>query len=301
MDALAHYLVLGSTGRELYVNASGAESLPVDLCWGPVPALEFIRSQDPTDHLSDDVWCQAAALVDIENHELLLFANPMTAVERRSYLDLTRALWLGWTVRWAPNRLGDILDAAGVDRGELITPFTWERADSQEAQLRAAADFLSPATVATLHQPSGNTEVFLSSALLVDVLARGPALVDAPDAQAGATHVTLGRPRAGVHLEVETRALWYWSDDVTIGLDAALRERWPGWMIRDLGLGNDDDSLVVHLELAEDAFRLVETDPDDALRTLVDQLVQSTMVDPDGESKRAALARALTAIGKTEL
>ena len=24
-------------------------------------------------------------------------------------------------------------------------------------------------------------------------------------------------PTAGVHLEVETRALWYWSDDVTLG------------------------------------------------------------------------------------
>ncbi len=301
MDALAHYLILSPAGRELYVNPAGADSLAVDVCWGPVPALEFIRSQDPTDHLSDDVWCQAGALIDIDEQRLLLFSNNMTAVERTAYLHLTRALWLGWTVRWAPNRLGDLIDAAGFEQEGLITAFTWETAVADEARLTPAVDFISPVTVATLHQDSGRTEVFASSALLVDLLARGPALAEDPDARGGSVEVTIGRPRAGVHLEVETRALWYWSDDVTLGLDDALRERWPGWMVRDLGLGSDDDSLAVHVELAEDAFRLVETDPDDALRSLVDELVQSTMADEDGEKKRAALARALTAIGKTEL
>lgn len=299
MDALAHYVILSSVGRELFVNASGADSLPLDLCWGPVAALDFIRTQDPTDHLSDDVWCQAAGLVDIERQSLLLFANGMSAVDRVAYLDLTRALWLGWTVRWAPNRLGDIVDGAGFDREGLITPFTWERAVEHEAKLVPAADFVSPVTVATLHQRSGQTEVFTSAALLVDVLARGPALVESGDARQGSNTVTIGRPMAGFHIEVETQALWYWSDDVTLGLNEALRERWPGWMVRDLGLGTTDDSLEVHVDLAEDAFRLVETDPDDALRALVDQLLIATGLDEAGEQKRAALARALAAIGKT--
>ena len=88
------------------------------------------------------------------------------------------------------------------------------------------------------------------------------------------------------------------SDDSTIGLDTALRERWPGWMVRDLGQGTGDDGLAVHVELAEEALRLVETDPEDALRDLVDQLLRTTVGDEAGDEKRAALARALAAIGK---
>ncbi len=298
MDSLAHYVILSSEGRELYVNPEGAETLLLDLFWGPTAAVEFMRSQDPAQEPSDDVWCQAAGLIDIDRRLLLVFANGLTAVERSAYLDLARALWLGWTVRWAPNRLGDILAAADFAIDGVVTRFSWEQAVEADAALSPALDYVNPVSVVTMHQPSGRTEVFGSSALLVDLLARGPALATSADSQHGSAEVTIGRPRGGAHLEVETRALWYWSDDSTIGLDTALRERWPGWMVRDLGQGTGDDGLAVHVELAEEALRLVETDPEDALRDLVDQLLRTTVGDEAGDEKRAALARALAAIGK---
>ncbi len=287
MDALAQYVIIGADGVELYVNPSGADTLDTDIFWGPDRGLAMIRSQDPTDQWHDEVWCQAAVVVDIAKTSMLIFINEMTVVARTAYLDLLRAAWPGWTVRWANDRLAEVLTLAGVDPATVISPLVW---DGPAAVLEPASDFVAPATVVTVH--TDQTEVFFSTGLLIDVLSRGSELAELAG---GATAATISRPRAGLHLEVDSRTLWFWSDDTTTGLLDALPERWPGWTLRNL---NGDAS--IHVELAEDAIQIIEPDTDDVLADLVDRLVQASVVSPDGDEMRAHLARALAAIGKTE-
>jgi hypothetical protein len=67
----------------------------------------------------DDVWCEGAALMDIDNKVLLLFGGEDIKFDpplRRVYLQLLRSAWSGWGIRWAFEGVVDIADYLGLDR-----------------------------------------------------------------------------------------------------------------------------------------------------------------------------------------
>ncbi|HJW92891.1 MAG TPA: hypothetical protein VJ901_04675 [Thermoanaerobaculia bacterium] len=110
MGQRANLIVIEHGQRTVYYDHWCANRLDDELFWGPEEALHFIRQREPAGDGGwlDEVWCEGAALLDLDRRDLLFFGGEDVLYDvrlRRVHLDLLRRQWDGWTVRWAPEGL----------------------------------------------------------------------------------------------------------------------------------------------------------------------------------------------------
>lgn len=217
MTEWAHYVVVSESGnRSPYEDGWGAVWLEHDILAGPDVVLPFVRSRTPG--LSRDAtWCEAAAVIDLREKDLLFFTTgwgPATNRLRRAYWDLLARAWPGWRVRWAYD---------ATYPGAVGTP------DAPILGVEAVA----PADDRLSDRDSGLTLVTIEAGgcHLVDHIdhpaVEGPALLD--HLKAAPDHVTCGiTVSGGVHLDPPRRTMSWW----TVGAHRVdVAALWPGWRV----------------------------------------------------------------------
>ncbi len=229
MGALAHYVVVGELGVELRVSSFGAVSLLRDMFWGPEHGLRFAQEQASTDRWRLESMCEGVACIDTVQRTLVvqsLYGCGLPLPVRRVYLAMLTATWPGWSVRWAPRGLFDVLEHVCLDP-EIVRDSPG--ADPLPADWDLAADD-SINTVVSVRTEAG--ELFFygagNSALLPDLLEVGPDGVLAGALRRPELAPTVF-PMSGLHLDLGRRAGGYWTAD-TLGHPVDDPE-WPGWML----------------------------------------------------------------------
>jgi hypothetical protein len=252
----AVYVVLDAYGWQRYTSRWRARTMDLDLASGPVAALRQIRTEEPTNQWYDDVWCEAAALVD-QPHKVLLFftTHSESYAHRAAVLAALAEAWPGWDVRWAYDGLGDLVAYLGLDRAEVRT----EEGMVFEPDPGADDDDQFDQLVSVTRE-GGETDAYGLALPIGEVLGRGPESVELLPDEARVTACEL--PRSGVHVDFTTKTIGMWTMDAFRGL--ADRLSWPGWQ---LDVWDD--------RYAEQLDRCEVTVPDwslaDGLRTLLDR------------------------------
>ncbi|HAP75782.1 MAG TPA: hypothetical protein DCR14_06830 [Acidimicrobiaceae bacterium] len=210
MGDRAHYIVRSGDRPELYYSHWGSVRLDVDLLWGPEYAVALARAQLPTEEWLDHVWCEGAALIDVNTKRLLWFGGDdmmVDEMERAVHARMLAVAWDGWTVEWANDGLNDIVDALGLDRSLVDT----------EIPIRAAPkdwgdSVVDPSWAVTIVsiQGNGRQRVALSSHMPETVIRRG--LNVASDQAIWRDRVRLGAvPYGGVHVDLDAKEFAYWT------------------------------------------------------------------------------------------
>jgi hypothetical protein len=233
MGHRANYVVVERGARELYYSHWTANTLTRDLFWGPEWALPFVRRQERTEEWLDDIWCEGAALVDLDRKVLLLFGGEdekYDVAHRRVYLSLLRSVWAGWEVRWAHEGLIDVVDHLGLARALVRS----DRKDDVPGAPDAAGEWIESAV--SVRWADGRTGIYalgnsadaavFHGAELLSVMRRLDSSGHGRDRLAVPTDCT-----GGVHIDERRRQVDFWLASTKPEAGARAARGWPGWEV----------------------------------------------------------------------
>jgi hypothetical protein len=282
----ANYLLVEKGGSELWYSHWGAQSIVRDLFWGPELAIPFVRRQRRTDEWLDDVWCEGAALIDLEKKVLILFGGEDIHYEpplRRVYLELLRAPWAGWEIRWAHEGLVDVAEYAGLDRATVLSGTV---SDTSRAP-GAAGGWIE--SVTSVSWEDGRIGLYPMNCGAAYQVSYGPDLVDTLrgiDHKGGfgaALSFREGPPErfvvqdlggGGLHVDAKRKEIHFWTASSQPDLKRRAVHRWPGWSV-DWHLDRFEDQAALTGQRL--AFE-VATD-DELLRRVVETLLYEPVKD----------------------
>lgn len=259
MGQRANVVVIEGHRRRLYYDHWCANRIEVEMVWGPAQAIRFAESlrrvEEPQGWL-DEVWCEGAAVIDLDARVLLLFGGEDVAYDvplRRALLRLMRITWAGWEIRWAHEGIASVADHVGLPREPFLTS-AWERGGGR---FRHNDAFPDDDDVLISRSEGGALTVTRASGLPEDLVSGPACLGDVLERDVRPLAAWTGEfPRGGLHVDADARrlSLW-WADDVPAVLER-LRPGWASWDVVWL-----EDRFEQHLALLEGAPGLPEVDP----------------------------------------
>ena len=238
MGDRANYVLVRGGDWRLHYSHWGATGVDVQLLDGPGSATRFIAAQREMarDAWLDEVWCEGAALVDHDAHELLFFTWHLDDyVHRRALLTVLGRTWPGWRIRWAYDGLEDLAAHVGADPALVRSGRAAEPPGTSELPPIEPGEE-DVALAVTVADGGGDDGVdggvrayAVYAADLGDLLDRGPAL--AGQLPRGAMTDRLPTvPEGGVHVDTVHRRVCAWTLQHLAGAaGAAGLPRWPGW------------------------------------------------------------------------
>lgn len=265
-------------GRWAHYGSNGmGYSLDAWLALGPGPVLAMFGggawpAWEPGEWQWES-WALAGALVDVDARELLLFLE-CGYDERLGALEAYPRVWPGWTVRWAWNGMSDITDALGLDRAVVRREpwtetdlFRWGRPEKDPTAEPWMYQLITVGDVAYGPAPDRAWEI-------------GPSVLgQIPELRQVAVWPKV--PRAGLHLDPDTRSAGIWSIEPVHGLTERFAERWPGWT-----LDFWEDRFAEQEARCGGAFRFPVPDVDQAVRRLVGRMLDHALVTNEMFSDR---------------
>ncbi|MDB4963352.1 MAG: hypothetical protein JWP01_3351 [Myxococcales bacterium] len=242
----------------------------------PVHAINFIRAQSVEHGWLDEVWCEGGALVDLRRHELLFFGGEdirYDPMRHRLMLALMHRTWPGWSVRWAFEGLGDLVDHLGIERDvvrsgrdrELVDPDRFE-----ESHDRVFGVF-------SVHHPDGRVTLYTSIVAAPSLFNFQGGVVERLAALAGHGSLTLllhgdGAPSSGAHLDLAARRIDLWEAGFHQDLQGQV---WDGWRLVHHGA-----EFEAQLALAGGSLELLAPSRRTVLKEIGDALLRWSNLDP---------------------
>jgi hypothetical protein len=269
-------LVIVSGGRaELFYSHWRANTLDVDLFWGPPYATAFVRAQQGGAEVRwlDDVWAEGGAVIDHDRRVLLFFGGEDVMYDvprRRLHLALMARLWRGWDVRWAYGDIADIAAYVGVPKETVLAA----EDDPEPTDLSPPAERGWVNVAVTVRRGDGSCRVYPSHDLIDDLARAGPGLLAAAAARDGERHVrwsdwTTTFPQAGLHADEPERTVEFWQADPGVECAARAARCWPGWTVRFHG-----DHYEWHAPRAGGALEYPTPDPAALANEIRDRLLR---------------------------
>jgi hypothetical protein len=252
MGQRANLVVVQRGVWRLYYDHWCANSLDVELFWGPDLARAFIEQLPPKEQgtlirpgvtgsppltrncpwLLDEVWCEGGAVLDFDRRVLLFFGGEdiMRDVPyRRAYLHLLRENWPCWQVAWADEGVVSIGAYIGVAKDELIVTRDYDPQEAFRVVTEFPEDNLTLLT-AVKDGASSARRVYGDA----EALEQGPeGVVRVMDKIEGASSLDWEEemPTGGLHVDFDSATLSFWWAMDAPAIEERIGAAWPGWRI----------------------------------------------------------------------
>jgi hypothetical protein len=124
----ANYIVIESGKQALYFSNWGALNLAHDIFFGPETTVPFLRTHLAKDTLLDEVYCEGAALLDLDHKRLIffswhVFSDPLII---RHYTTLLQKGYPGWNIQYASEGIIEICRYMERDTAEVTVEDDFE-------------------------------------------------------------------------------------------------------------------------------------------------------------------------------
>jgi hypothetical protein len=230
MGQRANLVVLRDGDWRLYYDHWCANRLDVELFWGPELALQFIEQRDDDIGWLDDVWCEGAVLLDLDQRVLLFFGGEDVYYDiplRRAHLALMSANWPEWNIRWAHEGIVSIGDYLKLDRVQFLTG----KGPEADGRFTCLTDYPEDNSTLLTIAETGSVAA-LQGEGNIELLELGPlALEDVRAAPETAPLIWKGQfPGEGVHFDFDRRILSFWSAGTLASIEK-IAAAWPGWKV----------------------------------------------------------------------
>jgi hypothetical protein len=289
MGQRANYVLVDEHGRwSLYYSHWAANTIDRDLFWGPDHAIAYVRAQKPTTEWLDDVWCEGGALVDVPRRTLLFFGGEgirWDVLRHRLTIALMQCVWRGWTVRWAFEGLGDVVDYLGVSRALV-------RSGRPDDEYEPHDHFFGDPcvrSVISMRGADGRLSLATCSVNASDLASFTPPIVE----RLAGGHNTITLPlhgedalSSGAHLDVAARRIHLWEADFCQDLRERLARRWGGWHLVHHGAEFESQ-----LALTDGGLTLTPPSQDEVTSEIVSFLLRSSKFDPTELLSRMSAAQ----------
>ncbi len=280
-------IVIIEAGRTtLYYDHWCANRLDVDLFWGPEDAVAFVRQLSPVaepDGWLDEVWCEGAAVIDLDEKILLFFGGEDILCEiprRRLHFELMRRTWPGWSLRWAYEGILSITDYLNLPRERFLdADRSIGRFDPPDPRhLEWATILISERTAAgrlRAWPAVGDWPAIRGGPGALEEIRRQPSRL--PIEWPG--EVLSG----GVHLDWSTKTVHCWWADDTADLVRRAQAGWPGWSVHW-----HHGRFEAHLDLCKGQVHVVQPAAAELRRAIVHSLEKGISYEAENPALEVA-------------
>ncbi|MEU4094656.1 hypothetical protein [Streptomyces sp. NPDC026673] len=262
----ATYVIVREDGdHEVYEARFGAIGLDLDLLAGPEVLVPVLRARPLAEDWRDEVWCQAAALIDLRCKTLLFFAweGPVTELRHRAALwEALRRAWPGWELRWTHDGPAALRAHLGLDP-EVVR----EKAGGStypDGALATGDEELAERDPLIRVVTVGADRCHLLSSANHHPVAEGPALLVRLERAPGHGRCVLAA-NSGLHVDPLRRRVGWWLLGAQAGVPR-MASRWPGWTVEFWA-----DRWEEHVRASGGRFAPPAVDPEQALAELRDE------------------------------
>ncbi len=259
MGSRAGIIVIERIGEvELYYDHWAAQTLAQDAALaGPDATLARVRSMLPmgvstVQEWMGAAWAEGAMLIDMPNQRLVWSEEGEALVAPRIMNHLLEQTWPGWTGVWSPEDVHGVIRLAGADPTQIFR----NRSAEERRDLRSN-EWFAPGSDQLIGEPisvtleDGRKIIWRTDADFEDIACYGAEEVVAfargainagADGDGWGTRWKLpssdGSPswaERGVHIDAQTRTIYWWTTFEVIPCDLEFARYWPGWTLVPLG------------------------------------------------------------------
>ncbi len=274
MGQRANCIIIKNQQWNLFYDHWVANRLDNELFWGPNYASKVIhkmhKMEDKSDWL-DDAWCEGGALLDFDRKILLWFGGEDIYFDiylRKTFLHLLANNWPEWHIWWASEGIADLGKYVQINQNHFKTdnkPSIDQKFRKFDGQPEDSSFLLS---IERNHQISvarikGNDESLELGECQLDSLLgfKTSVLIN-----------FYGRaPEAGMHLNLDSQVMKYWSSTPNMGFSNKISTAWPSWTCINIS-----EIFEKHLEMVKDKVKGIHpVDSQIYQKALIDQLKNS--------------------------
>jgi hypothetical protein len=232
----ANFVLVDDRGWRLYLSRWAANGIIEYLAAGPAATIRFIEAHGPDDvRWWDEADAEGGAVVDRARRRLLLYGNDLLGELpfRRAALALLAENWPGWRVDWAWDGHGDLVDYVGVDRDLVRRPnaSSWYTPPPPAAPGRH-----DEVALITVRRDGGTVSAHLVAAdPWAHVAWHGPAVLDRLPPPLPGPQVSAKIPVQGLHVEIASGLVGWWTTTAVFGLRERTAAQWPGAVVEFWG------------------------------------------------------------------
>lgn len=279
MGQRANLVIVKQDGYDLYYNHWCANTLPRDLFWGPEHAISFIQTQnkvEQTDWL-DDIWAEGGAVID-EAKKLLLFyggeEEQSNIPYRRLFLELMQRVWGEWEIQWAHEGIVDLAEYVGVPREKVLAG---KDDDLISADLEPPEEKEWVDTIASIRFEDEDVLIFPLYGGIEGCLLHGAELLRNCNKSFGYKQFNIDEwtsdfPSSGFHIDAMEQRIEIWHGDEFSNIIHRLKEKWPGWEIRE-----HNDQFEMHAQITAGALQFPKVDSTKILSEIKSSLLRATV------------------------
>lgn len=277
MGARANLIIVTNNNYEIYYDHWGANQIEQYIFWGEKETVKFFRSHEKNDKSNwlDNVWCEGAALIDLDKKVLLFFGGEDIEYEiqlRKVYMDLIKYNYEGYDIKWAHNGIVDLAEYVHENK-ELVYDNTADinfNINSAEKMFTNVDD--CPCNIITIKGKDEKIEIVKNNSYELEWIFLGEKLFEIFNKFKSNKVLDLSKenefPLSGVHFDIINKSIYLWKAKSDFDLEK-LKSVWINWKVYNL-LDNYEE----HVKLANGYLIMPELDKHKSLERLKDILVK---------------------------
>ncbi len=277
MGHRANFVIIENNQVDTYYSHWGAISIPRDIFFGSEYTINYIKSQKLEEGLLNDIWCEGAVLVDIDQKQLIFWGGDgfHYPVLRKYLISLLQINWEGWGIRWALEGIVDIAKYLQLDVSLVQTDldyFQWTkyRGYLEENSHSHAETVLTVqySDIQILDYGFDNylTELFSLSTDLIPEL-ENCKTISLPQEN---------KVDSGAYINIPDKEIWvWWSRPTDFRVVEKIREYWQGWTVK-----RHEDGFAFQVELSRRNPDSVRMSKNEAITKILDYVSGEYRFDP---------------------
>ena len=277
MGHRSNFVIIKERQINIYYSHWGAISIPKDIFYGPQITIDYIQSLQPVEALLDDLWCEGAVLVDLDNKQLVFWGGDAYEYPsvRKYFISLLQLNWEGWGIRWAEQGIIDIAQYLQTDLSEVQTDIDYYHWTNYRGWLESI-ETKRTETILTIKYHPEITVDYKFDNYLTELLSAGSMLFEILQGWEENALPTEEKVCSGAYINLFEKEIWVWwgrpTDERVVN---KILQYWDGWTVK-----RHTEGLPFQVELSGRNPDPIRIQPEKAIEQVLDNITKDNRFDP---------------------
>ena len=277
MGHRSNFVIVKDKQINIYYSHWGAISIPKDIFYGPQITIDYIQSLQPVAALLDDLWCEGAVLVDIDEKQLIFWGGDGYEYPsiRKYFISLLQLNWEGWGIRWAEQGIIDIAQYLQIDVSQVQTDIDYYHWTNYRGWLEST----NPNHIETVLTIKYHPELTLDYKFdnyLTELLSTGSMLFEVLQSYSTTVLPAEEKVCSGAFLDLFEKKIWvWWGRPTDKRVVNKILQYWNGWVVK-----RHTEGLPFQVELSGRDPNSIRIKSEKAIEQVLEDITEDNRFDP---------------------